>query len=77
VQFLTAWSASMCGPSRATLHTGKYVYNHGYWHNNIRPSVKFLDDERHLPILDMAKKAGYATGMYGKVHHFRTEDASM
>jgi arylsulfatase A len=68
VQFNNAWSAPLCGPSRAILHTGKYPYHQGYYENAVTPSVAFYDDPRHLPLLHMAKQAGYATGMFGKMH---------
>jgi len=77
VLFQTAWSAPLCGPSRAILHTGKYPYNQGYYENGVTPTPSFTRDKRHQPILRMAKAAGYATGMYGKVHHDRGEDASI
>lgn len=77
VQFMTAWSAPLCGPSRAMVQTGKYPCNHGYYDNRVVPKVSFNQDKRHLPILRMAKAAGYRTGMYGKVHHDRNRDASL
>lgn len=69
VLFHDAWSAPLCGPSRAILHTGKYPQNQGYYENQVTPKVPFYRDERHLPLLKMAKQAGYATGMFGKIHH--------
>lgn len=77
VLFQTAWSAPLCGPSRAILHTGKYPHNQGYYENAVSPTPSFTRDKRHKPILQMAKAAGYATGMYGKVHHDRGKDASI
>jgi arylsulfatase A-like enzyme len=69
VRFNNAWSAPLCGPSRAILHTGKYPHHQGYYVNAVTPTVAFYDDPRHLPLLRMAKSAGYATGMFGKIHH--------
>ena len=68
VQFSHAWSAPLCGPTRAILHTGKYPHHQSYWENAVTPRVAFYDDPRHLPLLRMAKSAGYATGMFGKLH---------
>jgi arylsulfatase A len=68
VQFNNAWSAPLCGPSRAMLHTGKYPHHQGYYENAVSPSLAFYDDPRHLPLLRMAKTAGYVTGMFGKMH---------
>lgn len=67
-QFNNAWSAPLCGPTRAVLHTGKYPHHQGYYENSVSPSVAFYDDSRHLPLLRMAKAAGYTTGMFGKMH---------
>ncbi len=69
VLFHDAWSAPLCGPSRAILHTGKYPQNQGYYENQITPEVPFFRDGRHLPLLKMAAGAGCATGMFGKIHH--------
>lgn len=68
VRFNNAWSAPLCGPSRAILHTGKYPCRQGYYENAVTPRVAFYDDPRHLPLLRMAKQAGYVTGMFGKMH---------
>lgn len=68
VQFNNAWSAPLCGPSRAILHTGKYPHHQGYYENAVAPNVAFYDDPRHLPLLKMAKQAGYATALFGKMH---------
>lgn len=68
VQFNNAWAAPLCGPTRAILHTGKYPHHQGYYENTVTPRVAFYDDSRHLPLLRMAKAAGYATGMFGKMH---------
>jgi len=68
VQFTNAWSAPLCGPSRAILHTGKYPHHQGYYENSVSPSLAFYDDPRHLTLLKMAKQAGYATAMFGKMH---------
>jgi arylsulfatase A len=69
IVFNTAWSAPLCGPSRAMLMTGKYPHNQGYWENEVMPSVPYFRDARHLPLLRMMKQAGYATGWFGKIQH--------
>lgn len=69
VFFHDAWSAPLCGPSRAILHTGKYPHHQGYYENQVTPKVPFFRDARHLQLLKMARQAGYATGMFGKIHH--------
>ena len=78
VQFHTAWAAPKCAPTRAVLMTGKYPYNTGYWNNSGQnmadPSTPFFEDERHLPLLEMARQAGYTTGWFGKIHNGEPED---
>lgn len=69
VVFRDAWSCARCGPSRAILQTGKYPHRHGYFDNEITPAVPFFRDHRHVPLLRMARTAGYVTGMFGKIHH--------
>ncbi len=68
VQFANAWSAPLCGPSRAVLHTGKYPHHQGYFENYVYPRLPFYDDPRHLTLLKMTRQAGYATAMFGKMH---------
>ncbi len=58
-------SASVCGPSRAGLLTGRYQQRFGYFMNP--------NDHQNLPIdettiADAMKKQGYSTGMIGKWH---------
>ena len=61
-------SANVCSPSRAGLLTGRYAIRSGLaW------KVVEADDPRGLPqneetIAELAKRAGYATGMIGKWH---------
>lgn len=74
IQFTTAWATPLCGPTRAMIMTGKYPHNQGYWENSVTPSKHYFDDSRHLPLLQMARKAGYRTGFFGKLHHGEPKD---
>jgi len=78
VQFKTAWATPKCAPTRAMLMTGKYPYNTGYWNNTGRnmadPRTPFFKDERHTPLLEMTREAGYTTGWFGKIHNGEPED---
>jgi len=67
VMFRTGWSTPLCGPSRATLHTGQYAARTGYYDNDIRPTTPFW--KTHMTLGQAMKRAGYATAMYGKIHH--------
>jgi arylsulfatase A-like enzyme len=68
VLFRNGWSTPLCAPSRAMIMTGKYPHHTGYYENAVMPRVPFEKDPRHLPILKMLKRAGYATSMIGKKH---------
>ena len=70
-------SASVCGPSRAGLMTGKYQQRFGYEEINVpgymSENSKFLGDDMGLPLdqvtmADYLKKLGYTNAMYGKWH---------
>jgi arylsulfatase len=52
----------VCGPSRASLMTGRYVHSHGLWANGVG-----LPDGERLFSKDMAE-AGYDCGLVGKFH---------
>ncbi len=69
VMFQTAWSAPMCGPSRAMLQTGKYPFKTGYFENQVEPEVPFYRNPRHRILGPVMKQAGYVNGWFGKVHH--------
>ena len=52
----------VCGPSRASLMTGRYVHAHGLWANGVS-----LPQHERLFTKDLAE-AGYDCGLVGKLH---------
>ena len=65
-------TASVCGPSRAGMLTGRYQQRFGY-HDNVAPYVLEEGVEPGLPVElstmgDYFKGAGYRTGLVGKWH---------
>lgn len=62
INFVSAFvSDSICCPSRATLLTGQYSYQHGVTANNLGAR---MDDKNTLPV--WLNDAGYYTGLVGK-----------
>ncbi|WP_281614865.1 sulfatase [Flammeovirga sp. SubArs3] len=70
-------TASVCGPSRAGLLTGRYQQRFGFIENNV-PGImddnsKFLGDEMGVPteekmIGEYLQEKGYTTAIFGKWH---------
>lgn len=56
-------TTSLCGPSRASLLTGKYAHNHGVRRNGMALSLR----QKTFP--EMLKEAGYETAFIGKWHN--------
>ncbi|CAZ97767.1 sulfatase-like hydrolase/transferase [Zobellia galactanivorans] len=68
----TAWAATVCGPSRAMMMTGRYAHLHKWWHNKDKGkapdgkgSWNLYDSSPHS-IANVAKAGGYATFWAGK-----------
>ncbi len=67
VAFQTAWTQSLCGPSRAMLYTGNYAPANGSYDNKIdyRPGRR-----KDLPFFTrVLHDAGYTTAVAGKWHN--------
>jgi arylsulfatase A-like enzyme len=54
---------SICGPSRATILTGKYSHKNGFYNNT---NSRF--DSSQTTFVKLLKDAGYATSLIGKWH---------
>jgi arylsulfatase A-like enzyme len=54
---------SICGPSRATILTGKYSHKNGFYNNS---NSRFDGSQQTFPKL--LQRAGYATALIGKWH---------
>jgi arylsulfatase A-like enzyme len=65
VQFSRFYSNPLCAPTRASLMTGRYHYRTGVLHTS-RGGAKMHGSE--VTIAELLKKAGYATGIFGKWH---------
>ncbi|MDO6802321.1 sulfatase-like hydrolase/transferase [Wenyingzhuangia sp. 1_MG-2023] len=68
----TTFAATICGPSRAMMMTGRYAHLHKWWHNKDKgknPKGKngwdLFDSSPHT-IAHIAKKGGYASFWAGK-----------
>lgn len=67
VRFTDAWANASCSPTRATMLTGTYAYRHGVGQPIGKPGTRELEDDA-VTLADVAKDAGYATGLFGKWH---------
>jgi len=56
-------AAAMCSPTRASVYTGRHPYRTG-----VTFAMKGRLEPNELPISSVLKKAGYATGHFGKWH---------
>jgi len=56
-------TTSLCGPSRASILTGKYVHNHGVRRNGMSLPME------QKTFLEILKEAGYETAFIGKWHN--------
>jgi arylsulfatase A-like enzyme len=70
-------AASICGPSRAALLTGRYPHRFGYEYNNVPPAMsansRFTGNEMGLPLdettlADALRPLGYRNLIVGKWH---------
>lgn len=62
-------NAGACAPTRASLLTGRYYLATGVW--GVHAGRDFLNRDE-ITIADELKKAGYATGAFGKWHSGKT-----
>jgi len=66
IQFRTAYTPSMCGPSRAMLLSGKYATRTGRWHNDGSFNTGAIDPKKEETFYNILHKAGYKTAVVGK-----------
>ncbi|WP_440874970.1 sulfatase-like hydrolase/transferase [Thalassotalea sp. PLHSN55] len=65
VRFNNAWANPMCSPSRASLLTGKYAFNHNVTHPG--GNVGTLSAQEQT-IAELIAPAGYQSALFGKWH---------
>ena len=63
LRFERCYAEPLCGPTRTTLMTGRYVFRTGAINNQITHATSFRNEPSVARTL---KQAGYATGMAGK-----------
>lgn len=73
VRFTDAWANPNCSPTRASLLTGNHPFRHGV------STAIGMGNARTLPptsttLAEVAKGAGYATGLFGKWHLGETSE---
>ena len=66
ITFGTAYAQPLCGPTRATLHSGKYAHGNLNYGNAVLPSSSFFN--AHYSMGEAMKDAGYLTTWFGKQH---------
>ncbi len=62
-KFQRCYAMPLCGPSRTTLMTARYVFRNGAINNQITHATSFKNE---ASVARTLKQAGYATGMAGK-----------
>jgi arylsulfatase A-like enzyme len=65
-RFARFYVAPLCAPTRAGLLTGRYHYRGGVY--GVSNSKEYLNTDE-VTFADLFKKAGYATGCFGKWHN--------
>lgn len=65
IQLDRFYCSPVCAPTRASLMTGRYYYRSGVIHTS-RGGAKMHGDE--VTVAERLRKAGYATGIFGKWH---------
>ena len=63
IKFQRCYASPLCGPSRATIMTARYVFRNGAINNQLTHTTSFKNEPSLAKTL---KQAGYATGMAGK-----------
>ncbi len=64
IKFETCWATPVCSPSRGIIYTGRYAYQTGWYHNDLKPSEPLYENNITLP--QPLQKAGYRTAFCGK-----------
>jgi len=81
IKFDNVWSHPQCTPSRVSLVTGQYPYQHGWVNHWDTPrwGHAYLDAGQSQSVAKIMKDAGYATVAVGKwqVNDFRIEPDAM